>query len=309
MPLKSSFYIHSEGHWDYLAVAPQSKELYVSHGTQVNILNKITGDSIGVIPGTIGVHGIAFVPALGKGFISNGKLNNVFVFNLKTHKILDSIKTGENPDAIFYEPFSEKIITCNGRSKDASVIDPKTEKVVATIPLCGKPETAVSDGKGLMFVNIEDKNEVVVVNMKTMKLEKHYPLNGAEEPTGLAINPKAETLFVGCGNKKLVVMRTSGEIIQTLPIGDHCDGTAFDNRVAYASCGDGTLAQILLSPKTGLYSVKNYRTKAGARTITIDPETHNIYVPTAEFIPLKDGEKGRAKMIPGSFQILVFGAK
>ncbi len=306
--IQKTFHIASAGGWDYLAVSPVADWLYVSHGTQVNILNKNTGDSVGVIKGTIGVHGIAFAPALGKGFTSNGRLNNVFVFDLKTNEVTDSIKTGGNPDAIFYESYSKKIITCNGNSKDASVIEPATNKVVATISLSGKPETAVSDGKGKMFIDIEDKNEVVEVDLKTMKVTRHFNIGDAEEPAGLAFDPKTKRLFVGCGNKKLVVMSTNGKIIQTLPIGDHCDGTAFDDGAAYASCGDGTLSRIRLSgSQKAAYSVDNFNTQKGARTIAADPVTHLIYLPTADYEKQAPGAKGRPSMIPGTFRVLVIG--
>ena len=150
-----TFRIKSGGGWDYILADPASNKLFVSHGTQVNVLDKTNGDSLGVIPNTIGVHGIALVHDLNKGFTSNGRINNVFVFDLNTLKITDSISTGENPDAIFYDDYSKKIITCNGRSKNLSVIDPSTDKVIATIDVKGKPETAVSDGEGKIFINNE----------------------------------------------------------------------------------------------------------------------------------------------------------
>lgn len=172
----NTFHIKSAGWWDYIVV--HENRLYVSHGTQVNILDKKTGDSLGVITGTTGVHGIAFDAALGRGYTSNGRLNNVFVFDLKTDKILDSIMTGTNPDAIMFEPFTQTIITCNGRSNDLTLIDPKTNKATATIAVAGKPETAVSDGNGKLFVNIEDKSVIAVVDLKTMKMKDTWKLHG-----------------------------------------------------------------------------------------------------------------------------------
>ena len=163
----NSFHILSAGGWDYIEVGPVNNWLYVSHGTQVNILNKKTGDSVGVIENTTGVHGIAFDVANKKGFTSNGRINTVTVFDMNTNQVLAQIPTGQNPDAIFYEPFSKKIITCNGRSKNLSIIDPVQNKVVDSVDVGGKPETAVSDGNGKIFVNIEDKNEIVVIDTKT----------------------------------------------------------------------------------------------------------------------------------------------
>ncbi|MBS1655804.1 MAG: YncE family protein, partial [Bacteroidetes bacterium] len=165
--IQKTFHIQSGGGWDYIAVGPGNNRLYVSHGTQVNILNETTGDSVGIIENTTGVHGIAFDKANNKGYTSNGRLNNVTVFDLGTNAVLTQIPTGENPDAIMYEPFSKTIVTCNGRSKDLSVIDVKENKVIATIPVGGKPETAVSNGSGKIYVNIEDKSEIVEVDMKS----------------------------------------------------------------------------------------------------------------------------------------------
>src|SRR6202012_5684 len=201
--LSKTFKIGSPGGWDYIAVGPD-KKIYVSHGTQVNILDEKTGDSVGVIPNTTGVHGIAFDAAHGKGYTSNGRLNNVTVFDVKTSAVLAQIATGQNPDAIMYEPYTGTIITCNGRSHDLSVIDPVKGQVVATIPLDGKPETAVSGENGMVYVNIEDKNKITVVDIRKNTVVTSYPL-GADGPTGLAIDVKTKRLFAGC-DKTLVVM-------------------------------------------------------------------------------------------------------
>jgi YVTN family beta-propeller protein len=302
----NSFHIQSGGGWDYIAVSPVTDNIYVSHGTQVNILNKATGDSTGVIKGTIGVHGIVFAPKLGKGFISNGKLNNIFVFDPKTNRVTDSIRAGENPDAMCYDAFSKKLVVGNGRSNDLTIIDAATNKVLATVPLGGKPEASVSDGKGKVFINIEDKNEVAVLSMATLKIVGRYPLQGGEEPAGLAMDGERKFLFVGCGNKKLIVLETAtGKQRWTLPIGDHCDGVAADGNTAYASNGDGTLS-IIRPTKTG-YKADAIHTKRGARTIAVDPATHLIYLPTAEFEPQPADSKERPKMIPGTFEVLVVG--
>src|SRR5580765_5815728 len=220
--VKKSYKIQSGGGWDYIAAA--FNKLYVSHGTQVNILDAKTGDSLGVIPNTTGVHGIAFNEALGKGYTSNGRLNTITVFDLKTNQILKQIPVGQNPDAIMYEPYSKKIITCNGRSNDLSVVDPVNETVVATIPVDGKPETAVSDGMGKIYVNIEDKNKIDVVDMKINKLETGWSIAPAEGPTGLAIDIQTKRLFAGCDKLMVVIDATNGKIVDKLPIGDGCDG-------------------------------------------------------------------------------------
>lgn len=307
--LVNTFHIASSGWWDYIAV--HGNKLYVSHGTQVNILDKNTGDSLGVISNTAGVHGIAFDDAAGKGFTSNGRLNNVFVFDLKTNRVIDSIKTGENPDAIFYEDYSKKIITCNGKSKDLTVIDPVKNKVVATIQLTGKPETAVSDGAGKVYVNNEDNSEIAVVDIKNYKVITNWSIAPGDAPSGLSIDRTTKRLFAGCDNRMLVVINaTNGKIVSKLPIDDGCDGTAFNAKLkyVYSSNGEGTLTVIEELSRDNFKVVENVKTKRGARTLCVDPETGNVYLPTAEFEP-NTPEGQRPKMIDGTFQVLVFGRK
>jgi YVTN family beta-propeller protein len=306
-----TFHIMSGGGWDYIAVGPGNNRLYVSHGTQVNILDKTTGDSVGVIENTTGVHGIAFDKSLNKGFTSNGRLNNVTVFDLKTNTVITQIPTGQNPDAIMYELFTKKIITCNGRSKSLSIIDPVSNKLIDSVDVGGKPETAVSNGAGKLYVNIEDKNEIVVVDLKTFKVEAHWLLAPAEEPTGLAFDKTTNRLFAGCGNKLLAVVDvTNGKVIQKLPIGDGCDGAGFDaaTKNIFASNGDGTLSVYHEKSADTFELLANVATKRGARTITVDEQTHWIYLPTADFEqPDPANPKARPKMIPGTFQVLVIG--
>lgn len=298
-----TFRIASGGGWDYIAV--NDHKIYVSHAAQVNILNEETGDSAGIIPNTTGVHGIAFIPALNKGYTSNGRLNTITVFDLTTNAVLSQIPVGQNPDAIMYDPFSKKIITCNGRSNDLSVVDPMTEKVVMTIKLSGKPETAVSDEAGKIFVNIEDKNAISQVNIITGKVLNTWPLSPAEGPTGLAIDLKTSRLFAGC-EKMLVVMDAgTGKVLQRLPIGEGCDGIAFDDgvKLIFASCGEGN-AYIAEESTTGVCKIiDKVATKRSARTITVDPQNHRAFLPAADMGPSVNNQ--RPPMIPGSFQILV----
>ena len=304
-----TFKIASGGGWDYLAVQPNSNRLFVSHGTQVNILDKTNGDSIGVIPKTIGVHGIAFVSSLNKGYVSNGKLNNVTVFDLTTFAVKDSIATGQNPDAIFYDEYSKRIITCNGRSKDVTFIDPVTDKVTATVFVGGRPETAVSNGAGKIFINLEDKNQVAVIDANTLKVVANWPLLPGEAPTGLAIDTETKRLFVACGDNNLLVILDAekGTIIDKLPIGGHCDGAAFDAALKniYTSNGEGTVSVIHEDSKDKFTLTATVPTKKGARTISVDEKTHLLYLSTADFEPAKGEE--RPKMIPGTFQVLVVG--
>jgi YVTN family beta-propeller protein len=210
-----------------------------------------------------------------------------------------------------YETFTKKIITCNGRSKNLSIIDPITNKLIDSVDVGGKPETAVSNGKGKLYVNIEDKNEIVEVDLKTWKVEAHWPLAPAEEPTGLAFDKETNRLFAGCGNKLLAVVDASiGKVIQTLPIGDGCDGDGFDpsTKNIFTSNGDGTMS-VYHEKSADLFElVGNFPTKRGARTIAVDEQKHLIYMPTADFEAADPNvPKSRPKMIPGTFQVLVVG--
>jgi len=311
MQVIKTFHIASSGGWDYLAVSPVSNSLYVSHASQVNIIDKNTGDSIGIIPNTIGVHGIAFAAEFGKGFTSNGRLNNVTVFDIKTNEVLDSIKTGENPDAIMFDPFSKKIITCNGRGKSLSIIDPSNNTVVATIPLDGKPETAVYDGEGKIYVNIEDKSEISKVDVKTNKVETTWSIAPGESPSGLAIDRKTHRLFAGCDNKLLIVINAdNGKVVAQLPIGDGCDGTGFDSglKYVYASCGEGVLTVISEQTPDKFAVVDNVQTKRSARTCAVDEKSHEVFLSAADLQPNPPAGT-RPQMIAGTFQVLVVGKK
>jgi YVTN family beta-propeller protein len=306
-----TFHIASEGGWDYIAVSPVTDNIYVSHATQVNILNKNTGDSVGVIPNTTGIHGIAFAPEFKKGFTSNGRLNTVSVFDINTNAVTGEIKTGENPDAIIYDPYSKKVLTCNGRGKSLSIIDPATNEVIKTVDLGGKPETPVTDEGGTIYINIEDKNEIAVVSAKTWTVEKRYKTGPGESPSGLAIDTKTKRLFAGCDNKVLVVLNAeNGKVVKELPIGDGCDGVVFDNgnKNIYSSNGEGTLTVINEKSANEYKVLEQAPTQKGARTLAVDEKTHLVYLPTADFVPAT-GEAGtkRRGTLPGTFRILVVG--
>jgi DNA-binding beta-propeller fold protein YncE len=300
------FHISGEGGYDYMTVDTASDKLYVSHGSQVNVLNKNTGDSIGVIKTEKDVHGIALVHALGKGYISNGTLNKVLVFDLATNKMLKYVQTGKFADAIFYDDFSNKVISCNGMSKNMTVIDPTSDTVVTTIQLSGWPETAVSDGKGNIYVNNAEKGEIDVIDATTFKIKHKWPNKPGTGASGLAIDRQAMRLFATCGNKKMIVMNaTNGKVITSLPIGD-ADGAGFDDqlKVAYSSNGGGTLTVIKeLSPEKFIVA-ENVVTKPGARTIAVDQLTHKVYLPTGSFKPASK-ESFRPQLIPGTFKIIV----
>jgi len=305
--LAKTFPIKSGGGYDYITVDPESDNLYVSHGTQVNVLNKINGDSIGVIKTDKDVHGIALVRALGKGYITNGGANSVVAFDLKTNKILTHIPAGEFADGILYDDFSKKIISCNGRSKNMTVIDPATDKAIATIQLSGWPETAASDGKGRIYVNNAEKSEMDVIDAKTFKVINTWPIAPGKGASGLAIDRATMRLFAGCDNKMLIVMdATNGKVIANLPIDDECDAVGFDVKLktVYSSNGEGTLTIIKEVSANKFVIAQVLKTQKGARTQAVDQLTHKIYLPTADFKP-KDPKSFRPQAIPGTFRVLV----
>ena len=309
----TTFPIHSSGGWDYITVDGATKRVYASHGMQVNILDAATGDSVGYIPDTKGVHGIAIASEFNKGYTSNGRGNNISVFDLKTNQVLKQVDAGTNPDAICYDDFAKKIYAFNGRSKDATVIDVATDAVVATIPLGGKPETGVSDGKGKIFVNIEDTNEEVEIDATTYKVLNRWKLEGGEEPSGLAMDLKTDRLFIGCGgNQTMIVLNaTNGKILGKFPIGD-CDGVAFDPelKLAYSSNNGGNISVIRELSANKFEFVENIPTEKGARTIAVDTYTHKLYLPTAQLKPVEPTTANphpRPQQVPGTFHIVVVG--
>lgn len=302
-----SFPIKGTEGWDYIAIHEATQRLFVAHGTQVNVLNAKTGDSIGIIPNTFGVHGVTFIDALNKGYTSNGRMNNVYVFNLQTLVIEDSIAVGNDPDAIFYNEINRKLYICNGRSMDISVIDPFTKSMVATIPIGGKPETAVADKVGNVYVNIENKHEIIKINGGTNEIMEHWNIAPAEAPTGLVYDAHTHTLFAGCSNKMLAVVDAANGIVKKIvPIGAGCDGVAIDFiwRQVYASNGqEGTLSIISANNYELLNTLKTMKT---ARTIAVSQDLHNVYLPAAEINKtMVPGKKPALK--PESFRILVIG--
>ena len=310
--VSKNFKIASTGGWDYISIGPDNNRLYVSHGMQVNILDLTTGDSIGVIDSTKGVHGIAFNKKMNKGFTSNGRSNNVTVFDLKTNKTLDTLHAGTNPDAIMFEIFTNTVVTCNGRSNDLSFIDVDKKKIIATVNVAGKPETAVSNDKGMLYVNVEDKNEIAVIDLKTFKVVNHFSLLPGESPTGLEIDKATNRLFATCEKLLVVIDAATGKIVSKVEIGEGCDGAAFDNATKniFTSNGlVGTLSVIHEDSPDKYTLVGNFPSKTSARTIAIDEKSHAVFMPAADFEPQPpagaDGKRPRAKMIPGSFQIVV----
>jgi YVTN family beta-propeller protein len=290
--------------WDYAYLDSANHRLYVSHATQTEVIDTATDQLAGTIFETKGVHGIAIADDLGKGFTSDGGDNDVTVFDIKTLKVLSKVKTGQNPDSIIYEPGTQRVFTFNGRSSDATAIDAKTGEVVAlSIPVGGKPEFAQVDGKGHVYANIEDKNEVIVIDAKTAAVTSRYSIAPCDGPSGLAIDPKKVLLYSVCGNKMMVVSDpATGKVLATPAIGTGVDGVAFDDGYAFsANGGDGTITMI-----DGKFQpVATIPTQRGARTIASDQKAHKLYLPAAEFGPAP--VKGRPPAIPDTFQIVVVG--
>jgi YVTN family beta-propeller protein len=306
--------IHLDGDagWDYLVADDSTGHLFISHGTMVQVVDMPKGELIATIPDTKGVHGIALAHGLNKGYISCGRDSSVTVFDLKTFATIGKIiVTGRNPDAILYEPLYKRIFTFNGGSSNATVIDATTDKVIETIKLEGKPEFSVTDGKGYVFVNIEDKSKINLINAKTLQVEKDWPIAPGEEASGLAIDRENNLLFAVCDNKLMIILDAlSGKVVGSLPIGERVDGAAFDPilKCAYSSNGEGTLTVVKEESKESFKVMENFVTQRGARTITVDKKTHHIYLPTAEYDATPeataDNPRPRPKIKQNSFVIL-----
>jgi DNA-binding beta-propeller fold protein YncE len=302
--------VEGDAGWDYLTADEATGLLYISHGNMVQVLDVKTGTLTATIPDTKGVHGIALAPDLNKGFISNGRDTSVTVFDMKTWKATARVKvTGKNPDAILYDPFSHLVFAFNGRTSNATVIDARTNAVVETIPLEGKPEFAATDGKGKIFLNIETKSTLVVIDTKTLKVEQSWPITPGKEASGLALDNKNHRLFMVCDNNLMVIMDAgNGKVITSLPIGEGADGVVFDpeKERAYSANGDGTLTVVQGTKGADYKVLETIHTQKGARTIAIDTKTHHVFMPTAESeaAPAGSDEKKRPPLKKGTFVIL-----
>jgi len=301
--------------WDYVYVDSANHRLYVSHATQTEVIDTATDKLVGTIPGTNGVHGIAIANDLGRGFTSDGMDNDVTVFDLKSLMVLSKVKTGTNPDSIVYEPVTHRVLTFNGRSSDSTVFDAKTGEVIAaSIPVGGKPEFAQVDGKGHVYFNLEDKNEIGEIDAKAAALTKHYSIAPCDGPSGLAINPKNDYLYSVCGNKMMIVSDpAAGKVIATPAIGQGPDGVAFDDGYAFSANGrDGNITMVGETSPGKFEPVATIPSQQFARTIGADQKAHKLYLPAAEYgpppaAPAGGGRPGRAQAIPDSFEIIVLG--
>ncbi len=302
-----------EGGWDYATVDASAHRLYVTRTDRVQVIDTEDGKTVGEVPGLDGGHGTALVPDLNRGFATSGKSGTVIVFDLSTLKsVAEPMKVGRKPDAIVYDPTSKHVFAFNGESNDASVIDPATAKVIATVPLGGAPEFAGADSKGTLFVNLEDKSETLAIDVRTNTVTHRWPLAPGDSPSGLAVDAAGGRVFAGCHNERMAVLdAASGRVLATPAIGQGVDACAFDpgTGFAFASCGDGTLT--VVREENGSFAVvETIATKKGARTMALDPATHALYLPTAEFEPAPTPAPGqgrvRPRMVPGTFMVLKF---
>jgi len=287
--------IPGQGSWDYLTVDEGARRLYVSHGTQVEVLDLDSGAIVGKIENTQGVHGIAIAPDLGRGFVSDGQSSTVTIFDLKTLKTIAEVPTGKKPDAIIYDPATSRVFAFNGGSNSATVIEAKDGKVAGTIDLGGGPEFAAADGNGYVYNNLEDESLVLKINSRTLKVEQRWPTAPCASPSSMAIDRANRRLFLGCRSKVMAVMDAdTGKIITTLPIGDHVDATAFDveTRLIFNSNGEGTVTVIRQDSPDKYSIVETVKTLPRAKTSALDPKTHRLFLSTGE---------------SGQFEVLVLG--
>ena len=304
-----------EDGWDYLLFDPEANRLYVTRTDRVQVIDGDKGTLLGEVPGLDGGHGVALAPEFNRGFATSGKGNAVVVFDLKTLKpIGEPVPVGKKPDAIVYEPLTKHVFAFDGKSEDATVIDAATAKVIATIPLGGGPEFAAVDGKGALYVNLEDKSATLAIDTQKNTVTQHWPIAPGEEPSGLALDAAKHRLFAGCRNETMAILDVeSGKVLATPVIGKGVDACAFDpgTGFAFASCGDGTLTVVREDPaKAGGYMTETIKTQRGARTMALDPKTHAVYLAAADFeaapTPAADEKPKRPKMLPGSFVVLKF---
>ena len=308
--------VPGDGGYDFVYLDEAAHRLYVAHSTEVAAIDTASQSVIGVVAGLVGAHGISVVPAVGKGFITNGKSGMVTVFDPKSLKTTGEIKsTGKSPDALTYDPASRKLFVFNHASGEVTVIDPATNKVTATLDVGGALEVGRADGHGNVWVNVEDRNEIVRIDSKKTVVSSHYPLAPCEEPTGMAIDVKHSRLFVGCGNKMMAVVDAiSGKVVATLAIGPGVDGTEFDAKTGDVlnACGkDGTLSVIHQDTADKYHVVQNLSTQLGARALAVDTSSHRVFLAAAQFgekpAPSEATPKPRAPILPGTFVVLVVG--
>jgi len=301
-------------YWDYITFDTSTRRLYISHNTEVKVVDADSGALVGSIPDLKRVHGIALVSHLGRGFVSDGGADEAVVFDLKTLKVTNHIKTGGNPDCIIYDPASKHIFTMNGKTNDASVIDPSSLTVVATIPMGGRPEYAVADGKGMIYDNIEDKNEVVALDSRANTIKARWPIAPAEEATAMDMDVLHKRLFIGGRNKLLAIMDAdTGKVRQTFPIGSGVDTNIYEPETGllFTAVREGALHIFHEDSPDKFTAVETIKTEFGARNMALDPKTDKLFIDTADFgpAPAATAEQPHPQPapVPGTFRLLVYG--
>jgi len=309
--VENTFHVGGEGGMDYITVDAQNHRLYVPRSTHTMVIDADSGKTIADIPGQKHNHGVAVVPEAGRGFISDGA-GAVVIFDLKTNAVLGTIKAHPDADGIIFDKASGLVLVVSGDDGILMTlkpdVDPKTGSIDPPIDLGGKPEYLASDGAGKIYINLEDKDQVAVVDIKERKVLAHWPVAPGGSPVGLSIDTAKRRLFIGCRKpQKMIVMSTDdGKVIADLPIGAGVDATKFDGHQAFASCRDGKLN--VVGENAGKFEiVQTVTTPVGAKTMDVDPGAHKIYLPTAEFEEQKPGATGRPAAKPGSFMIVVVG--
>jgi YVTN family beta-propeller protein len=297
-----------EGGWDYLVFDSAANRLFITRGTHVMIVDAKTLQATSDIPDLSGVHGVALAQELGRGFITSGGDNMLAIFDLKTLKVLDKVKVGERPDAVLYDASAKRVYTFNAKSQDSTVVDAASGKVVGTVPLGGKPETGVADGKGNVYVNIEDRSEIVRIDTAKLTIAEHYPLAGCDEPSALVMDVPHRRLFAGCGSKIMAVVDPdAGKLVTTVDIGAGVDAGAFNPKTQQIlmSCGEGVLTVIHEESPDKYTVAQSVPTAKGARTMALDAASNTVYTVTAQFDPKPPAPGQRRAIVPGSFELLV----
>lgn len=308
----NTFHLGGDGRWDYVTVDADHRLLYVTRTTHTMVIDATSGKMVADIPGQKGNHGVALVPAAGRGFITDGEDGSVVIFDLKSNAILGTVKTADDADGIIYDPASNKVLMSCGDANAlvpiSPEVDPKSGKADTPVELGGKPEFLAADGNGKVYVCLEDKDEVAVVDTKTMKAIAKWPVAPGGAPVGMALDAANHRLFVGCRKpQKLIVMNTDdGKVLADFSIGAGCDGTKFDDGYIFSSCGDGTMTVVHETTPQKFDLVQTVTTHVGAKTMGVDPKTHELFLPTAEFEPAA-GTRNRPTPKPDTFMILVFG--
>jgi YVTN family beta-propeller protein len=301
--------------WDYLKFQPSTRRLFISHGNHVDVLNVNTGKMVGTVGGMEGIHGIVLAPEFNRGFVTDGEAAKVWIFDLKTLKVTGSAPADKDADGEVYDPAAKRVFTMNGDSHTSTVIDAKTGKVVGHIELGGGPEFPVADGRGHVYANIETTSEIIEIDSNSMKITHRWPLAPGKNPSGLAIDAKHHILFSGCRNQLMVIMSADdGKVLATEPIGVGVDATRFDPGTDYAFASNGftpSLTVVHEDSPTSFHVVENVKTETGARTMALDPKTHDVYLVTADIQRIEHPAPHTRpfRLVPGTFRVLIYGMR